>query len=222
MIFADIFHQLFFVQISTFGIIDLFFAMTIPFLCNVAVISAFRYSFPISHRHKLLMVPLIFLSCLTAFVMLLLHYNLALGFGLVGALSIVRFRTSIQTGFELCLILLAIAIGLSTGIKQYDVTLIAGLSLSVIIFFLGRLQKRLNTTQSVLCETTSQNSEFLSQLRSLLKTVNLKASILSCSERPLESEHKALVKIYSHEGVSFEELISKLRKYGITLKILGH
>jgi len=70
--------------------------------------------------------------CLTTLLVItVVKSSLALSLGLVGALSIVRFRTPIKEPEELAYIFLAIAIGLSLGADQREVAAIA------LVFILG-------------------------------------------------------------------------------------
>lgn len=70
-----------------------------------------------------LVLPIICLT--TILVISVVKSSLALSLGLVGALSIVRFRTPIKEPEELAYIFLAIAIGLSLGADQREVAAIA-------------------------------------------------------------------------------------------------
>lgn len=78
----------------------------------------------LSNRSKFApLLPL--LSMITLLVISIIKSSLALSLGLVGALSIVRFRTAIKDPEELMFLFLAIAIGLGFGAGQRILTLIA-------------------------------------------------------------------------------------------------
>jgi len=64
--------------------------------------------------------------------------SLALSLGLVGALSIVRFRTAIKEPEELAYFFMVISIGLGIGAEQLLVTLLGTLGLCAIIFLVHR------------------------------------------------------------------------------------
>ena len=92
-----------------------------------------------------LVLPVICLT--TLLVISVVKSSLALSLGLVGALSIVRFRTPIKEPEELAYIFLAIAIGLSLGADQREVACIAtGIILIMIsIIDLGRRSRKIVT-----------------------------------------------------------------------------
>ena len=74
------------------------------------------------------------LSTVVFLVIVVVKSSLALSLGLVGALSIVRFRTPIKEPEELVYLFLAIAIGLGYGAGQVLVTTILSLSILFVIF----------------------------------------------------------------------------------------
>ena len=83
-----------------------------------------RYGEAMSNRYKFArLLPL--LSMTTTLVISIIKASLALSLGLVGALSIVRFRTAIKDPEELLYLFLAIAIGLGFGADQRIPTLVA-------------------------------------------------------------------------------------------------
>lgn len=65
----------------------------------------------------------------TMFIISVVKSSLALSLGLVGALSIVRFRTAVKDPEELAFILIAIAVGLGLGADQRAVSIVATLFL---------------------------------------------------------------------------------------------
>jgi len=83
-----------------------------------------RFGEALSNRRKFArLLPM--LSLITVFIISVIKASLALSLGLVGALSIVRFRTAIKDPEELLYLFLAIAIGLGLGADQRIPTLVA-------------------------------------------------------------------------------------------------
>jgi len=82
-----------------------------------------HYSQSLSNRHKFAqLLPVLTLT--TALVISIVKSSLALSLGLVGALSIVRFRTAIKEPEELMFLFMAIAIGLGVGADQRWATVV--------------------------------------------------------------------------------------------------
>ena len=81
------------------------------------------------------------LSAVVFLVIVVVKSSLALSLGLVGALSIVRFRTPIKEPEELVYLFLAIAIGLGYGAGQVLITTILSLSILLIIDSINQIIK---------------------------------------------------------------------------------
>lgn len=80
-----------------------------------------HYGQSLSNRRKFArLLPVLALT--TALVISIVKSSLALSLGLVGALSIVRFRTAIKEPEELAFLFIAIAIGLGVGADQRWIT----------------------------------------------------------------------------------------------------
>lgn len=91
-----------------------------------------RFGSSLSNRNELgLVFPFVLLT--TLLVITIVKSSLALSLGLVGALSIVRFRTPIKEPEELAYLFLSIAIGLGLGANQTIVTIIAALFILVVM-----------------------------------------------------------------------------------------
>ena len=95
-----------------------------------AVLGIFIFvSYSISHRgtiySKKFNASLVILAVLTGTVMTVIGNNIALSLGMVGALSIVRFRTAIKDSRDTVYIFWAIIIGICCGVGDYLVASIA-------------------------------------------------------------------------------------------------
>ncbi len=86
---------------------------------------------------------LISLTIITCFVITIVKSSLALSLGLVGALSIVRFRTPIKEPYELTYIFISIAIGLGLGANQLLITIISTFVILIVLYFVSRKNKNI-------------------------------------------------------------------------------
>ena len=93
-----------------------------------------------------LVLPVICLT--TLLVISVVKSSLALSLGLVGALSIVRFRTPIKEPEELAYIFLSIAIGLALGADLKEVAVISAVIILVVISIIDKLRPKFSTTDA--------------------------------------------------------------------------
>ena len=101
------------------------------------------------------MLPL--LSLVTFLVILIVKSSLALSLGLVGALSIVRFRTPIKEPEELIYLFLSIAIGLGYGAGQIVPTSIIVIIIFMVIWlFVGSKTKKKSSEFNLIIKTNNE------------------------------------------------------------------
>ena len=102
-----------------------------------------RYSSTLSNK-KEFSKNFVILAVTTCIVIMIVKSSLALSLGLVGALSIVRFRAAIKEPEELVYLFLIIAIGLGCGANQLKITIIGIIFALVLIIIYSRYLKNSN------------------------------------------------------------------------------
>lgn len=115
---------------------------------NIVVSAALGFlifvSYMISHAgtiySKKFNASLVILSTLTGTVMTVIGNNIALSLGMVGALSIVRFRTAIKDSRDTVYIFWAIIVGICSGVGDYTVALIGSAVTFIVILVLGLIK----------------------------------------------------------------------------------
>ena len=120
--------------------------LTIREICgNIAMAALLGFmiyiSYYISHRgtiySKKFNASLVVLTVLTGTVMTVIGNNIALSLGMVGALSIVRFRTAIKDSRDTVYIFWTVIVGICCGVGDYMVALIGSAVTFIVLFILG-------------------------------------------------------------------------------------
>lgn len=114
---------------------------------------------------------LILMAVTTMLIITVVKSSLALSLGLVGALSIVRFRAAIKEPEELAYLFLAISIGLGLGADQRVITVVA-FAIIVGIIWLMKYSSRSEENQNLYLTVSSHNPEKveLEEIVQVLKT----------------------------------------------------
>ena len=122
-----------------------------------------------------MIIPL--LSNITFLVILIVKSSLALSLGLVGALSVIRFRTPVKEPEDLAFLFFAIALGIGYGAMQIFSTSIIFLILIVIIwFFLSKRDKTIDKNFNLIIETNlEKNDKYFDQILKILKEYRIDA-----------------------------------------------
>ena len=116
-----------------------------------------KYGNSLSNRKKLLQT-FVLISVTVMLVISIVKSSLALSLGLVGALSIVRFRTAIKEPEELVYFFVAIALGLGMGANQRIVTLV-GAIIIILYIVIQNMNTVSNAVQQNLILTISNTSK---------------------------------------------------------------
>jgi len=157
------------------------------------------------------------LSTVVFLVIIVVKSSLALSLGLVGALSIVRFRTPIKEPEELVYLFLAIAIGLGYAAGQVLITTIITLSIITIIYIWLSNRKIEKTSEyNLIVKWAKIDIMFEDVLKEITPVVqNLKLVRLDKSS----SDNTSVMLIIPNEDYSIELIANRLHKLDSDMKI---
>jgi uncharacterized membrane protein YhiD involved in acid resistance len=115
MTFNDIFKSSFLEEIASFSILDMVIALALAFAMGLFINFIYRKTFRGVMFSKTFGVALMALTMITTLVILAVTSNVVLSLGMVGALSIVRFRTAIKEPLDIAFLFWSIAVGIVLG-----------------------------------------------------------------------------------------------------------
>jgi uncharacterized membrane protein YhiD involved in acid resistance len=110
---------------------DLFFSLLTAFVAALFIIYVYKKTYTGVSYTKSFTLSIVLLAMVTALVIRTINSNLALSLGMVGALSIVRFRTAVKDPLDTIFMFWAITAGIMSGAGLYLTTLIATLMLGI-------------------------------------------------------------------------------------------
>ena len=112
MTFRDIFKSSFLENIAHISLLDMLLALILAFLLGLFLFFIYKQSYSGVMYSASFGVTLIALALITTLLMMTVMSNVVLSLGMVGALSIVRFRTAIKEPMDIAFLFWAIAIGI--------------------------------------------------------------------------------------------------------------
>ncbi len=119
---------------------DIVLHLVVAAIIGMFIFLSYRLSHNGSLYSKKFNVSLIMLTVLTATVMTVIGNNIALSLGMVGALSIVRFRTAIKDSRDTVYIFWTIIVGICCGVGDYLVASLGSAIVFVLLLLLGRIK----------------------------------------------------------------------------------
>tara|TARA_B110000902_G_C14016607_1_gene478633 strand:+ start:60 stop:737 length:678 start_codon:yes stop_codon:yes gene_type:complete len=179
-----------------------------------------RYGNSISNRNQLSKV-LIVVGLTTFIIISIVKSSLALSLGLVGALSIIRFRTAIKEPEELGYFFIAICIGLGMGASQLLPTLIGFLMLVVIIIILSNKKLNSSLTQNLVISTTcnqEERSNIVGKISSIIEENSKQVELKRLNHSETTVDLNFLVNVVNLESIQSisKELLGIDTKMNIT------
>ncbi|HOP05766.1 MAG TPA: DUF4956 domain-containing protein [candidate division Zixibacteria bacterium] len=81
---------------------------------------------------------IVLLSMITALVIMVIGNNLARAFGLVGAMSIIRFRTAVKETRDIIFIFFGLAVGMAAGVGYHRLAILGALVIGLIVYLLSK------------------------------------------------------------------------------------
>lgn len=163
-------------------------------------------------------VSFVLMSMLTALIIMTISTNIVLSLGMVGALSIVRFRTAVKDPLDIVYMFWALTAGIASGAKMYPLALGGSLVIGLVIIWMS---KRKVTEQAYLMivrhteEATDALRVEMRKLNSKLKSKTVRKGFTEITvEVMLRDDNTAFVQTISElEGVSDVSLINYTGDY---------
>lgn len=112
MTFQDVFKSSFMERVSAISMLDMVLALALAFLLGLFIFFIYKKSYAGVMYSSGFGVTLIVLTLITALLILAVTSNIVLSLGMVGALSIVRFRTAIKEPSDIAFLFWSIAVGI--------------------------------------------------------------------------------------------------------------
>ena len=119
---------------GTISVEKIIFSLLLAFIISVFIVIVYKKTYSGVVYSKSFSLCIILLCMVTAMIIRTISSNLALSLGMVGALSIVRFRTAIKEPVDTVFMFWSITVGIMTGAGLYLVALIASLIIGLLYF----------------------------------------------------------------------------------------
>jgi uncharacterized membrane protein YhiD involved in acid resistance len=204
-------------SIFTFSITaaDVFANVSVAMLCGFIIALLYKYTYKGLNYSSTFTISLVMLTMITSIVIMVIGNNLARAFGMVGAMSIIRFRTAVKDASDIMFIFFALSIGLAAGVKLYAIALLGTFMVGGVYLLISRFQFFLSGKREFLmhiaadAESVPDNAfgELLKAYCRNNKLVNIKT--IGDEENEQTMEYSYYINLKNEERG--KELVSKLR-----------
>lgn len=139
MTFNDIFKSNFLDNITSVSIFDMLLALILAFGIGLFIFFVYKKTFSGVMYSSSFAVTLVAITMITTLVILAVTSNVVLSLGMVGALSIVRFRTAIKEPLDIAFLFWSIAVGIVLAAGMITLAVIGSIMIGVfLLVFINR------------------------------------------------------------------------------------
>lgn len=193
--------------------VDVIIGLLFAFAVSMYIFYIYRktYNGPLySHNYN---VSLVMMTQITALVIMTISSNLVLSLGMVGALSIVRFRTAVKDPMDIVFMFWAIAVGISCGASLYMISIVGSLFIGMVITLLSRYRNSNDVFMLIVHYSEDAKDEVFKIISSLDYRIKSKTAASGMVELTLEitllgADTKFIDKLSQVYGVKDATLIT--------------
>lgn len=199
-------------QSGTLSYNDIFSQILAAAVISLAIYISYWYTHEGTIYSKKFNLSLVILTILTATVMTVIGNNVALSLGMVGALSIVRFRTAIKDSRDAMYIFWAIVIGICCGVGDYLVATIGSSIIFIVLMLFGKVKN-----ENRILIVVSANLSLEREIEGIIfKSFNGKAiqRVKNTTKDNVEEIFEISRKEYEKTLLDEESIVKKIYKLG--------
>jgi len=189
MTFNDIFKSSFLENVTEFSLTDVVLAMLASLLLGMFIYLVYKKTFAGVMYSSGFSLTLIGLSMVTTLVILAVTSNVVLSLGMVGALSIVRFRAAIKEPMEIVFLFWSIAAGIVIGAGMIPLAVLGSVIIGVVLVLFAN--KRLRDDPYILvlsCESDESEAQALELAEGSVQKLVVKSKTVNKSGIELTAE----------------------------------
>lgn len=205
MKFNEIFKKSFIDQVPVTQVLDIITALLISIIIGAYIFYFYKKTYKGVVFSKMFAAALTGMTVITTFIILAVTSNVVLSLGMVGALSIVRFRSSIKEPIDIIYIFWAISEGIVIGSQQYVLALVGTICISIAMAVFGTYRERTNRYILVIRHNPEEK-----EITKLVKENSKKCIVKSNTLYSKEQQELIMEVILEDEG---EKLIENLNQY---------
>lgn len=190
-VFRNAFSDLF-TEMTSATFFDYLVTLSVSFVLGILLYWIYGLTYKGVAYQKSFHESLIFMCMISAMIITTISANIVLSLGMVGALSIVRFRTPIKDPMDMMYLYLCIGVGIATGARQYSIAAFGTIFIGILLFLFSRKKPGRTTYMLVIRYTGDRNEEIKKSLSKYSITFKSSAVTDEMTELTLEITGKNL------------------------------
>ncbi|WP_078594255.1 DUF4956 domain-containing protein [Evansella clarkii] len=201
-------------------LVDGFLAVFLSFILTVIITQVYKLTYKGQRYSQSFVQTVIIMGVVVSLIMIVIGNNIAVAFGLVGAFSIIRFRSAMSDPKDIAFIFFGMAAGIACGLGFYLLAVIFTFSLCVLIYILYLFDygKR-GGEPRVLKITVPENLQYDGMFDDLFEQYFLSYSLTRVQTTNLGTMISLEYEVEVKEGVKDKEVIDSVRERNSNLNV---
>lgn len=169
--------------------LDMIIALMLAFLLGLFIFFIYKKSYSGVMYSASFGITLIALALITTLLIMTVVSNIVLSLGMVGALSIVRFRTAIKEPMDIAFLFWSIAVGIVLAAGLIPLAVFGSLFIGIILLIFSK-KKTIDSPYILIihCENSEQEKNIKDYIASNVKRMNLKSKSVNAQHIELNYE----------------------------------
>ena len=187
--FSDIFKSSFYENVTSFSLIDCVIGMLFAFVLGLFIFYVYKKTFNGVMYSRSFGVSLMAMTMISTLVILAVTSNVVLSLGMVGALSIVRFRTAIKEPLDIAFLFWSIGVGIVLGAGMLPLAVFGSLFIGILMMiFVNKKTTDMPYILVVNCVNNNSEKAVFSQVDAVVKKHVIKSKSVSAAGIELTME----------------------------------
>ena len=186
MTFSDIFKNSFLKETGSLTTEGFAMSLLAAFICGMIVYAVYRFFFKGVIYNNNFNILLVLTSLVTCFIVIVISSNVVLSLGMVGALSIVRYRTAVKDPLDVGFLFWTVAVGVTCGAGLYLISLLGTIFISLVYILLVKIRNHRHVYLLIVKYADEAANDVLRELGPIKKVLKNKTSTKGFTELTYE------------------------------------
>ncbi len=206
-------------QMADLSIVSILMSLTSAFICAMIIYTVYRKYYRGIVYSSSFNILLVLVSVVTSFIVMTISSNILLSLGMVGALSIVRFRTAVKDPLDVGFLFYAVAVGITSGAGLYIMSFISTVFIALIYILLVQVKTVTRVYLLIVKFDNRVNEDVQKIIRTLKPQLKNKTTLKETTELTLEIRLKGentafMSQLTAVDGVNSAVLVEYTGDFG--------
>lgn len=184
--FSDIFKSGFLQETGNLTTEGFVMSLLSAFVCGMIVYAVYRFFFKGVIYNNNFNILLVMTSLVTCFIVIVISSNVVLSLGMVGALSIVRYRTAVKDPLDVGFLFWTVAVGVTCGAGLYLISLMGTVAIALVYILLVKIRSHRHLYLLIVKYADEATDTVLRELEPIKKVLKNKTTTKGYTELTYE------------------------------------